>query len=222
MIDPTGATFPEEGTRRWTTPPGTLRRILEEDNLTEPAGVAPDTNLTADAYDWESVGHDPRNLMPQTETASENRPFEVHQLHGGTLWYFWNETWTNMEGPFITREEAEHEMQRYAAWLDWRRLQPEPVVANPGRHRLPFTTRARIEAFTAICIPLRQAISACEHGIGPEYVATLRRVLREIEAEIAYLENSERPEEGEATGVDIRRVHRTEGDHPVFVPTEAR
>lgn len=35
----------------------------------------------------------------------------VHYENG--VWYFWDETWTDRVGPFISQEEARQEMDRY-------------------------------------------------------------------------------------------------------------
>ena len=33
-------------------------------------------------------------------------------------WFFWDETWTDVYGPFRTEVEARIELLKYASWLD--------------------------------------------------------------------------------------------------------
>lgn len=114
-------------------------------------------------------------------------------------------------------------------------LTQPPVTTAEGidrvlPRRLPFSVREKINALRAVAIPLRQAINAYEQALGnwdrPEgidanYIAPLRKSLRETEAEIAYLEDPDRATEGQAPRVDFQRVHRAPSNYPLFVPTQA-
>ena len=43
-------------------------------------------------------------------------PDPVHQEED--LWYFWDETWGNREGPYLTEAIARSELEAYSHWLD--------------------------------------------------------------------------------------------------------
>jgi len=50
------------------------------------------------------------------ERCVEHYPIEYHPENGG--WIFWNETWSDWNGPFTTLEKAQDGLSKYAKELD--------------------------------------------------------------------------------------------------------
>lgn len=46
---------------------------------------------------------------------TSSNPIEQHE--DGT-WWFWDEVWVNLHGPFDTKEDCEETLQDYIEWLD--------------------------------------------------------------------------------------------------------
>lgn len=65
---------------------------------------------------YSDSGHCPKGL---DWSKFKTKPYSPHPVHRyGSVWYFWNETWSDVIGPYDTEEEANTAFNDYCAQLD--------------------------------------------------------------------------------------------------------